>query len=122
MSTSKGNCDINTLTNRSSRIGLNRAIPDAEFEYFVDRFARRVAGWDREGIAAAKKIINEQTGFPTAAEWEEGFTAFATNFNRTVVQNRVAAFKKAGLQTDVNFEEDMSELVLKYTGPGPWNV
>jgi len=39
-----------------------------------------------------------------------------------VAQNRVAAFKKAGLQTDVEFEKDMSELVLEYTGPGPWDV
>ncbi|TKA74002.1 hypothetical protein B0A55_07740 [Friedmanniomyces simplex] len=70
----------------------------------------------------AKKIINKQTGFPSAAEWQEGFTAFATNFNRTVVLKRIAAFKKAGLQTDVEFEENMSELVLEYTGPGPWNV
>jgi hypothetical protein len=89
---------------------------------YVDKFARRVAGWDHEGIAAAKKIINKQSGFPTVEEWQEGFTAFATNFNRTVVQNRVAAFKKAGLQTDVNFEKHMNEIVLKYTGPGPWNV
>jgi hypothetical protein len=56
------------------------------------------------------------------AEWKEGFDAFATNFNRTVVQDRVAAFKKAGLQTDVDFEKNMNELVLNYTGPGPWNV
>ncbi|KAF2672356.1 ClpP/crotonase [Microthyrium microscopicum] len=101
---------------------LNRAIPDAQFESFVDKFARRVAGWDHEGIAAAKKIINAQSGFPTVNEWKEGFTAFATNFNRTVVQNRVAAFKKAGLQTDLDFEKNMSEIVLNYTGPGPWNV
>jgi hypothetical protein len=88
----------------------------------VDKFARRVAGWDHEGIAAAKSIIKKQSGFPTVEEWKEGFTAFATNFNRSVVQNRVAAFKKAGLQTNVEFEKDMNELVLQYTGPGPWNV
>ncbi|KAK5677182.1 hypothetical protein LTS10_010371 [Elasticomyces elasticus] len=101
---------------------LNRAIPDGQFECFVDTFARRVAGWDHEGIASAKKIINKQSGFPTTAEWKEGFDAFASNFNRTVVQNRVAALKKAGLQTDVDFEKNMSELALQYTGPGPWNV
>ena len=33
--------------------GVNRAIPDAQFESFVDRFARRVAGWDHFALAAA---------------------------------------------------------------------
>ncbi|KAK3625963.1 hypothetical protein LTR56_020079 [Elasticomyces elasticus] len=101
---------------------LNRAIPDRQFACLVDTFARRVAGWDHEGIASAKKIINKQSGFPTTAEWKEGFDAFASNFNRTVVQNRVAALKKAGLQTDLDFEKNMSELALQYTGPGPWIV
>ena len=112
----------NTTTNRLLCIGLNRAIPDELFECFIDEFAHRVASWDHEGIAAAKKIINEQSVFPSAAEWKEGFTAFATDFERAVVQNRVAACKKAGLQTNVQFEKDMSDLVLEYTGPGPWNV
>ena len=109
-------------SNQPRWTGLNRAIPDADFENFVDKFARRVAGWDHEGIAAAKKIINEQTGFPTVAEWMEGFTAFTTNFNRPVVGLRLQALEKAGLQTNVNFEINMNKLALQYTGPGPWPV
>lgn len=116
-----GHAIIAQYLTKRNKTGLNRAIPDAHFESFVDRFARRVAGWDHEGIAAAKKIINERTGFQTVAAWKEGFDAFATNFNRTVVQNRVAALKKAGLQTDLDFEKNMNELVLKYAGPGPWD-
>lgn len=116
-------CCANTVSNGSTqRTGLSRAIPDAHFENFVDSFARRVAGWDHEGIASAKKIINERSGFPTVTEWTEGFTAFSSNFNRAVVQSRVDAFKKVGLQQSVDFEKNMMKELPKYTGPGPWNV
>lgn len=55
-------------------------------------------------------------------EWQEEFTANAANLNRTVVQNRIAAFKEAGLQNDVDFEKNLSEIVLQYSGPGPWRA
>jgi len=29
---------------------VNRAIPDDEFDDFIDRFARRVAAFDRQGL------------------------------------------------------------------------
>src|SRR5712691_7460074 len=37
---------------------VNRAIPDDEFENFVDRFARRVSRFDREALADIKRFVN----------------------------------------------------------------
>jgi len=62
--------------------GINRAIPDGQFDDFVDRFARRVGGWDRHGIATAKSLINKYSGFPTVAQWEETWEAFLVGINQ----------------------------------------
>ena len=102
--------------------GLNRAIPDGDLDSFVDTFAHRVASWDHQGIADAKRIINAQSTFPTVAEWAPGYAAFKANGQRAVVQERVAALQKAGLQTDVEFEKDFTEIILDYSGLPPWNI
>ncbi|MBW9113687.1 enoyl-CoA hydratase/isomerase family protein [Rhizobium cauense] len=42
---------------------VNRAIPDADLDAFVDRFARRIAGFDKDALAEAKRFIDEAS-FP----------------------------------------------------------
>src|SRR5258707_14595051 len=37
---------------------VNRAIPDDEFENFVDRFARRVGTFDRQALADIQRFVN----------------------------------------------------------------
>src|SRR5712692_162805 len=44
---------------------VNRALPDAELDDFVDVLARRIASFDRRPIAAAKNLIN-QVSLPSA--------------------------------------------------------
>ena len=36
---------------------INRAIPDAELDFFVDAMARRLASFDRDALATAKRLI-----------------------------------------------------------------
>src|SRR5467141_3284882 len=62
---------------------VNRALPDAELDGFVDRVARRIASFDRRPIEAAKNLVNQvslppaerlaasQTSFLTAVTWPE---------------------------------------------------
>ena len=102
--------------------GINRAIPDAQFEKFVDKFARRVAGWDHYAIAAAKKLINERTGFPTANEQQESFNSFVAAASQGAVPARLKALGAAGLQTDLNFEINFDKEELRFVGDGPWKV
>ena len=40
---------------------VNRAIPDDEFDNFIDRFARRVAAFDRQASMDIKQFVNEFT-------------------------------------------------------------
>lgn len=55
---------------------INRSIPDAELDDFVDRFARRVASFERKAIAAAKKIIYDRVGLAKAEEFLETQSIF----------------------------------------------
>src|SRR5246127_5899250 len=38
---------------------VNRALPDAELDAFVDALARRISSFDKRSIAAAKRLVNE---------------------------------------------------------------
>ena len=36
---------------------INRAVPDDDLDYFVDKFPRRLARFDLQAVAAAKRLI-----------------------------------------------------------------
>src|SRR6266700_607441 len=44
---------------------VNRSLPDAELDGFVDTLARRIASFDRPALAAAKHLVNE-VSLPTS--------------------------------------------------------
>jgi enoyl-CoA hydratase/carnithine racemase len=46
---------------------INRCLPDAELDAFVDNLARRIGSFDTQAIAEAKRLINRH-GVPDAAE------------------------------------------------------
>jgi enoyl-CoA hydratase/carnithine racemase len=56
---------------------VNRALPDAELDGFVDALARRIASFDRRPIAAAKKLVN-QVSLPSADHPLDGLNSFLT--------------------------------------------
>jgi enoyl-CoA hydratase/carnithine racemase len=45
---------------------VNRAVPDEDFETFVDAYARRVSGWNHQALAEIKAFINKYTRLPDA--------------------------------------------------------
>jgi enoyl-CoA hydratase/carnithine racemase len=90
---------------------VNRALPDAQFDAFIDTTARRIAGFDKQTIADIKHLVdasslptNEQVG----AEWE----AFLTSVQRPAAQQRIGELMKHGLQTNVDLEQHLDV----YTG------
>lgn len=54
---------------------VNRAIPDAEFENFVDRFARRVSAFHRQALADIKHFVNK-VSLPADDEFPPQIDAF----------------------------------------------
>jgi enoyl-CoA hydratase/carnithine racemase len=83
---------------------VNRALPDAELDSFVDALARRIASFDRRAIAAGKSLVNE-VSLPSADRLLDALTSFQTALTWPETQRRVQALLKRGLQQDEGFEK-----------------
>src|SRR5256712_8134736 len=83
---------------------VNRALPDAELDGFVDALARRIASFDRRPIAAAKHLIN-QVSLPYADGLLDALNAFQTALTWPETQQRIQALLKRGLQREGAFEK-----------------
>jgi enoyl-CoA hydratase/carnithine racemase len=83
---------------------VNRSLPDAELDDFVDALARRIASFDRAGIAAAKSLVN-RVSLPSADRLLDAITSFEIALTWPETQRRVQAVLELGLQQDVDFEK-----------------
>ena len=82
---------------------INRALPDAELDRFVDSLACRIASFDRRAIAAAKNLVN-QVSLPSADSLLDALKSFETALTWPEAQQRIQAVLKRGLQRDTDFE------------------
>ena len=82
---------------------VNRALPDAELNSFVDALARRIASFDRGAIRAAKNLVN-QVSLPSVDRLLDALNSFQTALTWPEAQQRVQALLKRGLQSDGDFE------------------
>jgi enoyl-CoA hydratase/carnithine racemase len=83
---------------------VNRALPDAELDGFVDALARRIASFDRRAIAGAKSLIN-QVSLPSADRLLDALNSFQTALTWPEAQQRIQALLKRGLQRESEFEK-----------------
>ena len=93
-----GSDDLDAAT--AERWGyLNRALPPAELDGFVDRLARRIASFPAEAIALAKASVNAADELPL----REGLIEEAYLFQQTLripeAQRRMRRFLEIGGQT-----------------------
>lgn len=82
---------------------INRALPDAELDGFVDALARRIASFDRRALAAAKRLVN-QVSLPSADRLLDALNSFQAALTWTEAQQRIAGLLQRGLQQDSDFE------------------
>jgi enoyl-CoA hydratase/carnithine racemase len=90
---------------------VNRAVPDAELDGFVDTLARRIASFDKHSLADIKQMVNASTlpaNEEVAAEW----SSFITSVQRPAAQRAVTELMKLGLQQNPDVETNLP----KYTG------
>ena len=83
---------------------VNRALPDAELDSFVDALARRIASFDRRAITAAKNLVN-QVSLPSADRLLDALNSFEIALTWPETQQRVEVLFKRGLQQDEEFEK-----------------
>ncbi len=89
---------------------VNRALPDAELDGFVDNFARRIATFDRRPIEAAKNLVN-QVSLPSADTLLDGSNSFLTSVTWPEAQRRFQALFERGLNKPGDTENRYGELL-----------
>ncbi|MEV4343275.1 enoyl-CoA hydratase/isomerase family protein [Actinoplanes sp. NPDC049596] len=87
---------------------VNRAIPDAEFEAFVNAYATRVAGWNHQALTEIKSFINKYTRLPDA-EFPLHSDAFWGAVARTEFQTTAARLFDKGLQERTPLEYHLGD-------------
>jgi enoyl-CoA hydratase/carnithine racemase len=73
---------------------VNRALPDAELDGFVDALATRIAAFDKSAIANTKRLVN--ASLPPDVEIAAGWDACMASVARPATQARLKAFFELG--------------------------
>jgi len=73
---------------------VNRALPDADLDAFVEAFATRIAGFDKWAIANTKRLVN--TSLPPDVELAAGWDACMGSIGRPAAQERIKALMASG--------------------------
>ena len=89
---------------------VNRSLPDAELDGFVDALARRIGSFDRRALVAAKQLINE-VSLPPFDRLLDAFTSFGKALGWPEAQNRIRTVLERGLQRDAAFEKNWPEIL-----------
>jgi len=90
---------------------VNRALPDAELDKFVDTLARRISTFDKQTIADIKQMVNASS-LPSDKEVGAEWNAFLTSVQRPAAQHNVGKLMELGLGKNPDVEINLP----KYTG------
>ncbi len=74
---------------------VNRALPDADLDAFIDALAMRIASFDKQAIAETKRLVNVAS-LPSDAEIAPEWDAFVASFGRSASQTRLRALLERG--------------------------
>jgi enoyl-CoA hydratase/carnithine racemase len=83
---------------------VNRAVPDAELDAFVDGLARRIASFEKRPLELAKKLVNARAGVPSEADRWSSNQAFIGTTQWPETQARIQTLMERGLQQAGDFE------------------
>jgi enoyl-CoA hydratase/carnithine racemase len=83
---------------------VNRSIPDAELDSFVDDFARRVASFEKRALELAKKLVNARAGVPSEADRWSSNQSFIGTTSWPETQALISKLMDRGLQEKGDFE------------------
>jgi len=91
---------------------VNRALPDAELDAFVDALATRIASFDKQAIAETKRLVDVNSLPPDAEivpEWE----AFLAALGRPAAQERIRMLFERGFHEPGDVETRLGYRVGK---------
>jgi len=73
---------------------VNRALPDADLDDYVDALANRIAEFDKWAIANTKRLVN--TSLPPDVELGAGWDACISSLGRPAAQNGIKSLMDSG--------------------------
>ena len=82
---------------------VNRSIPDADLDAFVDSLAYRIASFDKLAIGNTKRLVNAAS-LPPDVEVDAGWQACMASIARPAAQERIKALKARGFHKPGDLE------------------
>jgi enoyl-CoA hydratase/carnithine racemase len=97
---------------------VNRALPDAELDGFVDTLARRISSFDKQSIADIKHLVNIAS-LPADKDVGAEWAAFITSVQRPAAQKNITKLMELGLQKNPDVEIHLDKYTGKVNQPQP---
>ncbi|GMO99194.1 MULTISPECIES: enoyl-CoA hydratase/isomerase family protein [Bradyrhizobium] len=82
---------------------VNRSLPDAELDGFVEALAMRIASFDKEAIAETKRLV-DVASLPPDADIKPEWDAFLASLGRPASQTRIRALMARGFHRSGDVE------------------
>jgi enoyl-CoA hydratase/carnithine racemase len=89
---------------------VNRSLPDAELDGFVDAFAIRIASFDKQAIAETKRLVNIAS-LPSDAEIAPEWDAFLSSVRRPASQAKIRKLMELGFHRPGDVENRLGHYV-----------
>jgi enoyl-CoA hydratase/carnithine racemase len=91
---------------------VNRSLPDADLDAFVDALATRIASFDKWAIANTKRLVNEAS-LPPDIELAAGWDACMASIKRPAAQGKIKALMDQGFHKPGDAENRMGFYIGK---------
>jgi enoyl-CoA hydratase/carnithine racemase len=94
---------------------VNRSLPDAELDGFVDALATRIASFDKWVIANTKRLVNAAS-LPADVEMAAGWDACMASIVRPAAQDRIKALFEQGFHKPGDAENRLGSYLGRLGG------
>jgi enoyl-CoA hydratase/carnithine racemase len=92
---------------------VNRSLPDAELDGFVDALATRIASFDKWAIANTKRLVNSAS-LPADVEMAAGWDACIASLARPAAQARLKALFEQGFHKPGDAEDRLGSYLARF--------
>ena len=94
---------------------VNRSLPDAELDAFVDSLATRIASFDKRALGETKRLVNVAS-LPADSEIELEWNAFIDSLGRTAARERLRKLMDRGFHHPGDVETRLGHYVGELAG------
>ena len=91
---------------------VNRSVPDAELDAFVDSLAMRISSFDKWAISNTKRLVNAAS-LPPDVEMAAGWEACMASVSRPATQAKIKAFMDLGFHKPGDVEDRIGHYLEK---------